>query len=142
MSRTDKPTCGPMYKDALERHAGDSPDLIRVFAAGFVNGQAEKVYLGACRAAMFRPSQERSGMLLTLAEEAARRYGLALVSYVGRHNEVWLCRHFHAPDVIGLRDIEEDSPLWHERRAWLCGVPPDEVDREFHKRTGHGERCD
>ena len=137
-----KPTCGPMYKEALELYAGFNPDKVRIFAAGFVSGQAEKVYLGACYAAMFRPSQDRYGMLLETVQDVAKRYGLAVVSPIGGKQEIWICR----PEAIGvierLHDIPEDCPKWHEHRGFLCGVPRQEIDYQFHLRTGHGERCD
>lgn len=83
MPDTDKTTCGPMYKAGLSQFAGDDPDKIRIFAAGFVSGQCEKVYLGACRAAMFRPSLERSAMLLEVVHDMGQRYGLNVVYPIG-----------------------------------------------------------
>ncbi len=59
-----------MCKEAINKYAGDDSEKIRIFAAGFVSGQAEKVYLGACRAAMFRPSQDRYGMLNVVTEDS------------------------------------------------------------------------
>lgn len=136
----NKPTCGPMYKEALERYAGDDAELIRIFAAGFVSGQAEKVYLGACRAAMFRPSQDRYGMLIETVRDVAQRYGLTVVEGIGSQNEIWVCRPDDAELVRGQMQYPENSPPWHVHRATLCGV--DEIDVRFHLRAGSGERCD
>lgn len=137
-----KPTCGPFYKAALDNYAGIDPVKNRIFAAGFVSGQAEKVYLGACRAAMFRPSQDRYGDLIETAQDVADRYGLTVVAPIGKKQEVWICRTRWAGDVHMLNGLIEDTAEWHELRAWLCGVPDEEVDRVFHLRDGHGERCD
>lgn len=138
---TTKKTCGPMYKEGLEKY-GDSPEKMRAFAAGFVSGQAEKVYLGACRAAMFRPSQDRSGMIEEIIKDVCSRYGLGTIYPVGTENEFWICRLEWADDVELLRVITENSPQWHAHRAYLCGVPESEIDYEFHLRAGHGKRCD
>lgn len=142
MSDQPKPTCGPLYKDGLDLYAGGDAASIRLFAAGFVSGQAEKVYLGACRAAMFRPSQDRYGMLIETVRDVAFRYGLDVVEPIGSKKEIWICRTRFRQDVASLVEIKEDSPEWHEARAWLCGVPKDEVDIDFHLRSGHGQRCD
>jgi hypothetical protein len=131
-----------MYKEALDLYAGNAPTLLRAFAAGFVSGQAEKVYLGACRAAMFRPSQDRAGLIADLLADVCRRYGLWFILDVGSKKEAWICRPSTMNDVLELKDIEEDTVEWHLARAWLCGVPVNEVDIEFHKRVGAGERCD
>lgn len=149
MNQQTKPTCGPMYKEAIDHYCGSTgpdfcrsndPALVRVFAAGFVSGQAEKVYLGACRAAMFRPSAERYGMLIDVASDVARRYGLTVVT--GVKFEIWICRDEWAPMVRTLKDAEENSRIWHECRGFLCGIPFEECDYEFHLREGHGQRCD
>lgn len=126
-----KPTCGPMYKEAIEKY-GTTDAEAHAFAAGFVSGQAEKVYLGACRAAMFRPSQDRLAMILEIVSDVVRRYDLCYIAGVGSKNEVWICRRKWARDVQDLHYIKEDSPAWHEKRAWLCGIPGDEVDVAFH----------
>jgi hypothetical protein len=136
-----KPTCGPFYKAALEKYA-KTPEEMHIFAAGFVSGQAEKVYLGACRAAMFRPSQDRHAMLLEIVKDVTERYGLLFVDDVGEKKEIWICRSEWANYVLGLINTPENSELWHQRRAFLCGIPHKEIDPEFHLREGHGERCD
>jgi hypothetical protein len=137
---TTNKTCGPFYKEALERYAGDSPAGQRAFAAGFVSGQAEKVYLGAAPAAMFRPSGERFDMVADIVADVASRYGLTW-HHVG--GEIWLCRDMLAVRMLNeMREIERDSAVWHRQRAMLCGIPENEVDVKFHLRRGYGERCD
>lgn len=138
-----KKTCGPFYLDALQSHAGGDESFTEAFAAGFVNGQAEKVYIGACRAAMFRPSEGNWSMVARLATEAAERYGLRF-STMCDVGEIWILQEH--PGVLacfaGLAETEVNSPEWHEIRGWLCGVPTGEIDFEFHKRKGFGESCD
>jgi len=135
-----KPTCGPLYKAGLDNYCGDDPERVRLFAAGFVSGQAEKVYLGACRAAMFRPSAERLAMLMTVVKEVAERYGLV---WLAVENEVWLCRDRDAERTVKeMAGRIPNSPGWHRLRADLCGVPRAECDEYFHLRHGYGQRCD
>jgi hypothetical protein len=141
MTPSPAPTCGPLYQDALRTFAGDDPERMRLFAAGFMSGQAEKVYLGACQAAMFRPSAERREMALEILADLARRYGLAVVT-TAVAGELWLCRPASVADIELLALILPDSPGWHIWRGLLCGVPPDEIDVQFHERPGHGQRCD
>lgn len=139
MSRS-KTTCGVPFKEALAEATGMEDDLIVAFAKGHMTGQAEKVYLGACRAAMFRPSERWYPMLWVYAFETAERFNLVRTR-VG--DEIWLLR-----DALALRDfyrmtkLSENSPEWHETRGRLTGVPADEIDPEFHEREGYGEVCD
>lgn len=135
----NKPTCGVMYLDALTRYTGGDPKLVRVFAAGFVNGQAEKVYLGACRAAMFRPSDDFRGMVGEIARDAANRYGLEL-AWIG--GEGWIFRPDNRGAIMRMPSMTVNSPPWHNLRGWLCGVPANEIDLKFHTRQGYGEPCD
>jgi hypothetical protein len=135
-------TCGPIYAEELSYYTGGDDALVRVYAAGFVHGQAEKVYLGACRAAMFRPSEKWRSMMDAVVHDAARRYGLLVIPKVGSQSEFWICRAKYERDVIRMAASEEDSAAWHKRRAWLCGVPDSEVDVEFHLREGAKEVCD
>lgn len=137
-----KPTCGPLYLDALTQYTGGDAEKIRLFAAGFVHGQAEKVYLGACPAAMFRPPPERWQMVFDLATDAAQRYGLRVIT-LESVQEIWLCRdNTAAAGVEGLDRMELNSAEWHLWRGNLCGVPDREIDLRFHERSGYGEICD
>jgi hypothetical protein len=140
---TQKPTCGPLYLEALTQYTDGDPEKVRLFAAGFIHGQAEKVYLGACQAAMFRPSPERLEMVDTLAMDAANRYGL-LMTYLPSVGEFWLCRDEAAFISVSehMLRMKPNSPGWHHWRAWLCGIPNGEIDPRFHERKGYGESCD
>ena len=80
--------------------------------------------------------------LLAVVEDVAERYGLIAISPISSENEIWLCQLRHEEDVSGLLMLKENSPAWHRRRAWLCGVPDQDVDEQFHLRAGHGKRCD
>jgi hypothetical protein len=135
-----KKTCGPMYEEALRRYTSMDPGLIGVFAAGFISGQAEKVYLGACRGAMFRPSADRWPIIMAAVMDVVNRYGL---KYQELPEEIWILRDDTAVHWLAeLSDCEPNSPRWHRIRARLCGVPLSETDEQFHLRSGHGERCD
>lgn len=138
-----KPTCGPLYKAGLEHYAGSDPDKIRLFAAGFISGQAEKVYLGACRGAMFRPSPDWAARLLEIVRDVAARYGLIVRLAARQNREIWLLRDEAA--VALLEEAEElGVPVerFHLLRGALVGVPTEEIDLLFHERAGHGERCE
>lgn len=138
-------TCGPLYKEGLESFTGMDRDKIAVFAAGFVSGQAEKIYLGACQAAMFRPAPENYHMVFEIAAEVATRYGLRVETMdTSRGTEVWLCG---SPAVaLAIRKLptleRENTPRWHQSRGLFCGIPEHQIDYQFHERTGFGERCD
>jgi hypothetical protein len=134
-----KTTCGPLYKQALEAFTDRSPKQIRLFAAGFVVGQAEKIYLGACRAAMFRPSKEYQEMLWEHTTTAAALYGLAVMML---DDEIWIVKPEWAASIKSLKDFERNSMAWHKLRARMCGVPEEEIDDQFHLRPGAVERCD
>ncbi len=139
-----KTTCGPLYLDALQSYTEGDPEKVRLFAAGFINGQAEKVYLGACLAAMFRPSPERLEMVWEMAEDAILRYDLCGPRLLG--DEVWIYRSAAGGCMSVLDELlrigEAQSPQWHTIRGVLTGVPILEIDTQFHCRKGAGEQCD
>lgn len=135
-----RPTCGPLFAEALAQWAGSEPEKIFLFAAGHVHGQAEKVYLGACAGAMFRPAPEYREQLRAVVCSAAALYGI-LVGDLGA--EIWLLRDEEAAnDLAFIAEQEENSRKWHLLRGALCGVPFDEIDPAFHERRGYGERCE
>lgn len=136
---SDKQTCCVAYGEALAQYTGGYPEKVKLFAAGFVHGQAEKVYLGACRACMFRPSAVHIDMMDAVCADAAERYGLAF-RYYAKPGEIWLTK---SPDYLDeVMKLVPNSPTWHFGRAMLCGVPHEEIDFEFHKRQGYGQSCD
>ena len=135
-TRTDKPTCGDLYLKGLNQWATKTEQ--RAFAIGFVTGQAEKVYLGVCPAAMFRPSPENVEWLYPYIQDVCERYDLR---HAVHDNEIWIFRP--TGPVIGIWEAyERDSPEWHIARAMACGIPRDWVDPEFHLRKGYNQPCD
>ena len=140
---TSRKTCGPLYKEAILKYAGGDPDKEYLFAAGFVSGEAEKVYLGACPAAMFRPSSDNLWWLREVVIDVMRRYGLWHWQ-IG--DELWIFRPDYFDQLKELEDLHEakevNTPRWHGLRAELCGVPEAEIDLAFHEREGYGEPCD
>lgn len=137
-------TCGPLYQDGLLAFTGMDPAKIPIFAAGFVSGEAEKIFLGACSAAMFRPSEEWHDTVMGIVDDVSSRYGLFVEELpTSRGVEIWLCL---SPAVqLSIRmlpTLGENSPEWHQRRGLLCGIPSHQIDYQFHKRSGFGEPCD
>jgi len=119
-------------------------EAYKAFAHGFAAGQAEKVSLGACDAAMFRPSPEHMEWYLPLVESVAATYGLHVV-ILDSHceetpKEIWICSD---PKKVGLwLDFDVNSAPWHAARGAACGIPPRHWDFKYHKRKGYGKRCD
>jgi len=121
-------TCGHLYADA-KRIAAQAEDQ---FSAGFLVGQIEKVYLGACRACM-----TKNMGLHAIAEQLVRKVydGLVvtIVQVPGHSDELWV-----SAGTLPFMDIPTDSPRSHLLRAAWCGIPAEEIDLEFHRRfTNH-----
>ena len=144
--RTDV-TCGPIYSEARNKFTGDLPEHNKMFAAGHVTGQAEKVYLGACDAAMFRPTSDGGlkflkGAIISICEV----YGLSFSSleyYDGEwKEELWIHREDKKHAIYELRNMGVNCPEWHWHRGLLCGIQPSEIDSKFHKRAGLYENID
>lgn len=133
--------CGVFFKDAVHFYAGDDVEKIRIYAAGFCHGQAEKVHLGACTAAMFRPNKEYYSLQMEIVLDMARRFNLAVhVIHAAAGDEIWMSRHENIGEIAEMIRWNENSPEWHTIRGSLCGVSPDELDFMFHTRKGWGER--
>ena len=128
------PTCGSLYikaRDAAIPFAGRDPFLL--FGAGFVVGQAEKVYSGACFSAMFRPEAQYHNGLRDIVRAIVPVYGLMWGMW---EDEIWL---FHKDSYRALSDtlkLEKNSPDWHRQRAVLCGIRDADIDVRFHERYG------
>lgn len=133
-------TCGEFYREAIRQYTTDDATYW-AFAAGFVHGQAEKVMLGACRAAMFRPSEDKAMALSAIVHEACERYGL---TYRRWNDEFWIFRGDDgvSDELARLQAVERDSQRYHAIRADLCGVGIRQFDPEFHNRQGYGQPCD
>lgn len=140
----DQQTCGPKFSAALSYFARITQDPVQLFSAGHMTGQAEKVYLGACTAAMFRPSLEYSAWAFQAAVYLAGLYGLS-VSTFGREDiadEIWIHRTNRTENVQNIQFEDFNSSAWHILRGMLCGVPIGEIDTEFHLRKGYAKPCD
>ena len=136
-------SCGQLYREALAAFGIDTPEHTRLFASGFVCGQAEKICLGACEAAMFRPSLEYGEIIEDAITAACKIYDLVSFTIeVGEHREYWIQR----PMRYDLRELfvksGENTSDWHQLRGLACGVPSSEIDTKFHERQGAAERAD
>lgn len=150
-----QPTCGELYKAfsawAIEKYHA-CPILL--FAAGSIQGQAEKVYLGACQAQMIRPSLSWQPDALRIVTKICEVYSLHFCQiFYDRHVEYWIYR-----DVVRCQhDIKRLATMgqrpsatwsvsewwwWHTMRGSLCGIPREEIDSEYHLRDGYGQACE
>lgn len=136
-------TCGPLFLECVKEFVSDI-NLMKIFSAGHMTGQAEKIYLGACAAAMFRPNPEYQEWALVAALKIANIYKLEVSVFEREEmkNEIWI----HAPtatrEIAMLKDVDFNSPEWHTLRGRLCGVPEYNLDTEFHLRYGYNIPCD
>jgi hypothetical protein len=120
------------------------PEVERAFAAGFAAGQAEKVFIGVCDAAMFRPSPEQFEWYLEEVKLIAANFYLnvtVLDSYCPETpKEIWIYRE-ETPVGEWLKH-PVNSPEWHKLRGQACGLPSYYIDSQYHLKIGYGERCD
>ena len=130
--------CGEIYRrlrESLETAKLDS------FGAGFMAGQAEKIYLGACKAAMFRIQPENRRDVARVISIIADAYSLRCLEVNG---EFWFFRN--SITEAQIKDVyytfDENTAEWHLRRGYLVGIPANEIDLGYHKSTGFGEPCD
>lgn len=97
------------------------------FWLGFVAGQAEKVWLGVCPAAMFRPDateyEDRCNQVALVAAE----YGLSVTTV---DDEIWIHREDY--DVGKWVTVPINSADYHRLRAQACGIS--DIDEDYHQR--------
>lgn len=138
-------TCGPLFQKCLEQAVQFETDPTCLFACGHVTGQAEKIYLGACSAAMFRPSLEFRDSVLKACILCSSVYSLEVSVFEREEitDEIWL-HTANVRDFLGwsMQNVEYNSPNWHWIRGTLCGIPETVIDTEFHLRKGFKETCD
>ena len=142
-------TCGTLYKALWEKFSTsdlleEAPDIAYgTYAAGFMAGQAEKVYSGACTAFMIRPGSDWWAWACETMRLICGHYGLDVYEDV-THGEVWGCDNEHTRIKINTLATEtrENSQLWHMMRALWCGIPRDRVDTAYHERQHWRERCE
>ena len=146
-------TCGMLYRRFEEQcshreflHPAAIPHgdvRLADRALGHMRGQAEKVYLGACQAFMVRPAPDWWDWALPAMGFVCTHYRLCL--YIADNvGELWGC----ASETILMRvhrvlvGENKDTPGWHQLRGWLCGIPSERLDGNYHDRDGYGERCE
>lgn len=141
-TENDHKTCGDLYLEGLTEFTNDLKSYW-AFAAGFVSGQAEKVYNGACLAAMFRPSAETYPALRDVLKKVCPRYQLF---YTGSGQELWIFRSDREPEFgelfVRMLNTEENTATWHLLRAQLCGIPSQKIDYQYHARKNFNVKCD
>lgn len=122
----------------LRERYNTSPEEYKAFCYGFATGQAEKVYLGVCRAAMLRPAVEQTWYFAEV-KVIAHNFGLELsVLESGCPDtpyELWI----HRGPIGEWLAHPVNSPEWHRLRAEACGIP--NCDPNYHLREGYGERA-
>lgn len=143
-----KERCGVLHNRAMDHFCGDDEEKIRLFAPGFILGQAEKVYLGACRAAMFRPEKRHRKLVGDVLFYACQQYDLRQI-YLKTTGEYWLFdKEYNAHmEMIALMSIRATEwPLtddewydYHKERGRLCGIPPWKIDGKYHEREPRHE---
>jgi len=136
--RKEKVSCAVLVKKVHDLYnPSEDTEQVRIFMAGFWCGQAEKVYLGSCRAAMFRPPFDRHPWALDMISEITATYSLAYMVVATLYgDEIWIMRPQNKEEVQRMLQYVEDGPEWHAHRARLCGIPDEEIDPEFHLRRG------
>jgi hypothetical protein len=112
-------TCGELYRQVVKEVDGCGGDALSI---GFLVGQAEKVFIGACDGCM-----TKDATIETAAVRIASVYGLnTIVLRAGiaqvYSDELWLYR-----GTLKFVQFAIDSPEWNLHRAALCGVPASEI---------------
>ena len=125
-------TCGDLFR---EFHNGDDPDIN--FLQGFIYGQAEKIYLGVCPAAMFHTDWQH---VTVMAEVIAKHFVLEArtLKYYdpvqGPRVEIWIINPFYIEMYNTLSYLEIGGTMWHTIRGLLCGIPVDRIDACYSER--------
>ncbi len=103
-------------KEAVFSYSG-----IDFFGAGFMLGQVEKVFLGACNAAMFRIVGDK--LQIKYLEHICKIYSLNVQIM---DEEVWVYKH-----RLRWLIAEKGTPKYHMLRAADCGIPTERIDLEW-----------
>lgn len=141
--------CGKLYTQMMtglishnlfKKESGLERDF-SFLAAGFITGQAEKVYLGSSEAFMIRPSNEWLDWTKEITNLICKNYSIFSL-HLESLGEIWGFKHFSVSLTLQfmVEKLELNSPEFHELRARLCGIK--EINREYHKSEGFGERCE
>lgn len=142
-SRLDAPpSCSWLLEDAV-RYMEKNVSPAKHVYAGFIIGQMEKVYLGACPAAMFNvPLDDYS--LRAFVRDVAPVYHLDLdgndyeTCTAPTSREVWVWQHARpgvrqqvakAKRLLTSEDpAERNEQAAHVLRGMLCGIPLEQID--------------
>lgn len=99
---------------------------VKVWAAAFVTGNAEKVAMGACRGAMSAPAKADADWFRETHKTIAEEYGLQRYEYARvNRREFWLLRDEKALALL-KRGINDNVT-----RAYICGLDPDLIDVDY-----------
>ena len=141
---TSKETCGVIFSRCLKKLTDGETNPVKLFCAGHLTGNAEKIYLGACLASMSRPSPEYHEWLLQCAIVLSSEYGLEVTMFERPEiaEEIWIHKPEAKNSLTRLTQLEYNSLEWHCTRGWLCGIPIEDIDPEFHLRRGFREPAD
>ena len=135
---TERSACRHLWKQVWESaFTADATDAERLaYFWGYLTGLAEKVWLGACPAAMVHPSEYWYAEELKITQRVCAIYGLSYEEYV-EAGEIWFYKDQRAAMALqNIRAQPLNSPSWHACRAWLCGIPNDLVDIHYHEIYG------
>src|ERR1039458_9122668 len=126
-----KPTvrCGDLFLGLVRRFTGSDhcdSDACRQFSYGHMTGLAEKVYLGACQAAMNAPTHDDVNWMRSAHSLIADQYGL--LTFEKRRNrvtELWFVKG--AASYAALAAGVDDNAT----RGALCGIPALGIDPDY-----------
>ena len=130
-------TCGAYYKEFREHFSCLDLTTEQAICIGFMYGQAEKVFLGACNASMFRPLLERKNWSIDQLKWICALLQLSIVIADRKEieREIWICKPQSRWLLQETLEREEYNSLaWHIFRGLMTGVPLTEIDNEFHTR--------
>ncbi len=98
-------------------------ELYQAHTFGFLMGLAEKVTIGACRAAMASPLKREEAWVRDQVKVIAQEYALNWHEIPrARRTEFWFVRELS--DLVRLGKNEDNNLV----RGLLCGYPLDDID--------------
>jgi hypothetical protein len=108
------------------------PEDEKLFAIGYYYGQCEKIFLGACKAAMFRPDERNWDTCLKAIYQICEKLELDItlvpMERGGQTEEIWVSQ---PGTVLDFRQVQEGCESWHIRRGVLCGISEDKIDPKW-----------
>ena len=126
--------CEIFYKRLLDTFVGPtgtnrSQDMI--FSIGYMAGEVEKIYLGACKGAMFCPPPYDTSWLFDAAKKIARIYSLyARALTFGIREEIWILKDPNIALALKAALAYSDKEF-NRLRGQICGIPDEFIDLEF-----------